>query len=82
MSHSRKTEDIKRLKSLYDKTKNSYGAGVWYNENKNRYYRYSCHNIYEKKRCRKAVRRKLKNSDYLLPGCLYKKVSEYWWMIL
>ena len=82
MSYSRKTEDIRRLKSLYDKTKNAYGAGVWYDEEKKRYYRYSLGDKYLKKYCARAVRRKLKYTDYTLQRCQYKKVSEYWWMIL
>lgn len=82
MSYQRKIEDIRRLKSLYDKTKNSYIAGVWYDKDKNRYYRYSCNIKSEKVICKRRTRRKLKGRNYILQRGQYKKVHEYKWMII
>ena len=81
MSYQRKTEDIRRLKSLYDKTKNSYG-GCWYDSDKKRYYRYSINIKSEKVICKRRTRRKLKGRNYVLQRGQYKKVYEYKWMIL
>ena len=81
MSHKRSTEDKRRLKRLYDETKNSYGAGAYFNERKNRYIRYSCHNEWFKTYSRKIVRRKLKNNEDLIHGNSYKKIFDYWWTI-
>jgi len=83
MSHKRKKEDNRRLKKLYDETKNWYGAGAYYNEKKNRYIKYSCHNTWLKSHCQKMIRRKLKNdfSTGISKGG-YKKFFDYWWELL
>lgn len=81
MSYRRKQEEKHRLKKLYKETKNSYGAGVWYNEEKHRYIRYTCHNEWTKTYGRRLIRRRLKNKDCPF-GCFYKKFYDYWWEIL
>ena len=43
MSYRRKQEENRRLNKLYNKTKNGYGAGVYYDDTKDRLIRYSCH---------------------------------------
>lgn len=82
MSHKRKIEDKHRLKKLYEETKNSYGAGAWFNKNKNRYIRYTCHNKWLKKYCSKAIRRKMKNMEVSPKGNDYRKIFDYWWELL
>lgn len=82
MSYNRKTEDKRRLKSLYDKTQNSYGSGAYYSEYKDRLIRASCHDEWFKTYARRVVRRKLKNSFELCQGCKYKKMFDYWWRVL
>lgn len=37
MGYRRAKERNRRLKKLYDETKNGYGAGAYYNEKKKRY---------------------------------------------
>lgn len=83
MSHKRKREDNRRLKKLYNETKNGYGAGAQYSEKKNRYIRYSCHNAWLKARCRKLTRKRLKNDiDAPISKGGYKKFFDYWWELL
>lgn len=83
MSYKRAQERNRRLKKLYDKTKNSYGAGVWFSERKNRYIRYSCHNEWLKTHTRRTTRRRIKqNNDFYQKGNLYKKNYDYWWELL
>lgn len=81
MSYRRKQEEKHRLKKLYNETKNSYGAGVWYSEEKHRYIRYTCHDEWTKTYGRRLVRRRLKNKDCPF-GCYYKRFYDYWWEIL
>lgn len=41
MGYRRSQERNRRLKKLYNETKNSYGASAWYDEEKGRYIKYS-----------------------------------------
>ena len=80
MSHKRKTEEKRRLRRLYDETKNSYGAGAYFDERKNRYVRYSVSGRggrakYLRMVGNRKVRRAKKTSDH--GG--YRKVFDYWW---
>lgn len=82
MSYKRSQERKHRLKKLYDQTKNSYGAGVWYSEKKNRYIRYSCHSSWLKHYCRKITRRRIKwDNDLTGKNNSYKKKFDYWWAL-
>lgn len=83
MSYQRATERNRRLRKLYDETKNSYGAGAGKNEK--RYYRYSCHNRDFKRICRRSTRRLLKQHGLEPPSrekSGYKKLFDYWWALL
>ncbi|MBQ8806577.1 MAG: hypothetical protein IJZ68_09065 [Bacteroidaceae bacterium] len=84
MSYQRARERNRRLRKLYDATKNGYGAGAGYDEEKGRYYRYSCHDRDLKAHCRRVTRRRLKNIhfDANLSGGAHKKVFDYWWTLL
>lgn len=82
MSYRRKQEENRRLKRLYNKTKCSYRAGVYYDEQKGRFIHYSCHNEKTKTRCRRITRRRLKEEESFCKGCKYKKLYDYWWEIL
>ena len=82
MSYRRKQEENRRLKRLYSKTKCSYGAGAYYDEQKDRFIRYSCHNKWTKVYCRRITRRRLKKEEGFCKGCKYKKLYDYWWEIL
>lgn len=80
MSYRRAKERNRRLKKLYEETKNSYGAGAYYNEEKNRYVKCSsCNNPGYSKSLRKISNRKVRRNDIPLKGCSYKKVFDYWW---
>ena len=81
MSHKRSVEDKRRLKKLYEDTKNNYCSGAWYDEKKNRYIRYTCQNEWFKTYSRRIVRRKLKNDEDLIHGNSYKKIFDYRWTV-
>ena len=82
MSYHRKQQDKHKLKHLYNETWHSYGAGAYYDERKNRYIKYSCHNKWTRTHCRRMTRRRLKNVDYSCPNGYYKKMYDYWWEII
>ena len=82
MSYKRKVIENKKLRKLYENTKNWYGAGAYYDERKKRIIRYSCHCKYFKKLSRRIARRKLNNCDDRYCGSQYKKLFDYWWTIL
>ena len=82
MSYHRKQEENRRLKKIYDKTKTWYGTGVYYDEDKGRFIRYSCHDKWTKVYCRRITRRRLKKEEGFCKGCKYKKLYDYWWEIL
>ena len=80
MSYRRKREDERRLKRLYDKTKHHYGAGVYFDKDKNRYIRYyaskrSGNTKYLKRQSNKRVRR----SQSSMRHGQYKRLFDYWW---
>ena len=82
MSYQRKQEEKRRLKKLYDKSKFLYGMGAYWDEDKNRFIRYSCHNRLTKLYCRRITRKRLKNNYNCYSDCLYKRLYDYWWEIL
>lgn len=72
-----------RLKRLYDKTKNSYGAGAYYDEDKKRYIKYSCNSKAVRQIMNNKVRTKLKkNHEDTVQNGQYKKLADYWWNLL
>lgn len=82
MSYRRSKEDKHRLKKLYDKTKNSYGAGAWYNEKKERYIRfYSSNTPGYTKYLRRIANRKVRRAKIPLKYSQYKKLYDYWWTL-
>lgn len=82
MSYKRKQKEKQKLEKLYKNTKNSYGAGAWYDERKGRYIRYSCHNEWLKTHSRRITRRKMKNETGRYSNCSYKKFYDYWGKLL
>lgn len=80
MGYRRAKERNRRLKKLYDETKNGYGAGAYYNEKKKRYIKCPSSNTpgYTKS-LRKISNRRVRKSDIPLKGCSYKKLYDYWW---
>ena len=79
MSYRSSIEDKRRLKKIYSETKNSYGPGVWYDEEKERYIKLDFTSTWLKHYCRKSIRRKMKDNDTFNQKGLYKKYFDYWW---
>lgn len=86
MSFNRKKEDKIRLEKLYLKTKNRYGCGVYYDENKKRYIKYSygskLFRKYLKRQSSKKVRIKFDKYNKIQEKSLYKKTFDYWWNLM
>lgn len=87
MSWRRAEERKKRLIKLYNKTKNYYGRGVWYNEDNDRYYRYSLNNgkncsYYKfcKNYSNRLIRRRKLSENIDRTTC--KKQFDLWWSVL
>lgn len=83
MDYKSKIEQKRRDKLLYEETKGSCRAGVWYNKEKDRFIHYSVHNKFFKKYSRKKQRRFYKNIEENAPRAKseYKKQYDYWWNV-
>lgn len=79
MSYHRSQERNRRLKKLYNETKNSYGSGVWYDDENNRYIKYTCRSRKYKKYLKKISSKKTRRYKGDLAHCDYKKTFDYWW---
>lgn len=79
MGHRRTKQERKKLRRLYDETKHSYGAGVWYDEQKHRFIRYSMgsggRSTFLKKQSNKRVRR----AEDVGNHCGYRRHFDYNW---
>lgn len=83
MSHKRKREDNRRLKKLYEDTKNSYGAGAYYDDRKKRYVRVYVRRSHTKKDYKRYSNKRLRqNRSVVLRGNKYRRVFDYWWELL
>lgn len=83
MAYARSREDRRRLRKLYNETRSSYAAGVWYNESKHRYERfYACRAPGYTKWLRRQSNKRLRRSSYIFKGKQYKKLFDYWWELL
>lgn len=80
--YRRSKENRRRLKKLYESTKNSYGAGAWFSDRKQRYIRYAPSNTpgYTKY-LRRISNRKVRHRKELLNHGAYKKAFDYWWTL-
>lgn len=83
MSHQK---EIDKLKKTYLATKNSYGAGVWFSEKKNRLIKYSCNSKSLRQALNRITRRKMNRSigedEGSIPVGHYRKMTDYWWDLL
>lgn len=79
MGYRRSQERNRRLKKLYNETKNSYGAGAWYDEEKGRYIKYSCGGRKYKKYLKKISSKKARKYKGDMRHCDYKRTFDYWW---
>lgn len=82
MGYHRAQERNRRLKKLYDKTSHGCGAGVWYNDAKGRFIKYSGSNTpgYAKF-LRKQGNRKLRRNKESYNHGSYRKNYDYWWIL-
>lgn len=72
----------KRLLKLYNETKNSYGAGAWFDEKAGCYRRYSaCRTPGYTKYLRRLSNRKVRKSKDVHRHGDYKKLYDYWWTL-
>ena len=82
MSHERSVEDERRLKKLYNETKYYIGTGVWYDERKKRYIRYSpSHKSKLPKYLKRLSHRKVRKLNRLMQGNQDRRVFDYWWVL-
>lgn len=80
MSYHRAKERNRRLKKLYNETKNTYRAGAYYNEDKKRYIKYRPSNTPgHAKYLRKMSNRRVRRNVAIPKGSTYKKLFDYWW---
>lgn len=80
MGYRRATERNHRLKKLYNETKNTFGSGVYYDDKKQRYIKYSLRNSHGyTKYLRKVSNRRVRKSDISMNGSSYKRLYDYWW---
>ena len=82
MSYKRTIERRKRLRRLYNATKDRYGAGAYYDEQKHRIIRYSCNLSRIRRAGNKLIRCRMKRIDHVVNGASYKKMYDYWWNVL
>lgn len=82
MGYRRSQERNRRLEKLYEKTKHGYSAGAYYDRDKGRYVRYSCHNKFLRKLSRKRIRNAEKTDAPSRQKGRYKRLYDYWWNLL
>lgn len=72
----------KRLIKTYNKTKTSYGSGVWYDADRGFYYKYYASNTpgYTKTLKRRS-NKKIRRSRELINHSAYKRVYDYRWIL-
>lgn len=82
MAYKQAQNRKKHLLKTYRKTRTKYGAGVWFDEDKGLYIRYTPSNIsgytkYLRRLSNKRVRRSKEFYNY----SSYKKLYDYWWTL-
>ena len=81
MGYHRSQERNRRLKKLYDETKQHFLCGAFYDDDKNRYVKYSLSDIGQSKYYRNLANRKVRHSDDIQSGGSYRKAYDYWWAL-
>lgn len=82
MSYQRSCQEYKRMRRLYDKTKNAYGAGVYFNEQKNRFMRYSASNGVRSKFLKKQSNKRVRRATDLHNYAAYRRYLDYYCEVL
>lgn len=82
MAYKQAQKRKKRLLRTYEATKNSYGAGVWFDENSGRYIKYhACRTPGYTKYLRRMSNRKVRRAKDVGNHSDYKKLYDYWWIL-
>ncbi len=83
MSYHRSKERNRRLKKLCDETGFVHGAtGAWYDEDKNRYIKYSYGSKKYRKFLKKLSSKKARRYKGDIQNCDYKKTFDYLWKLI
>lgn len=84
MGYKQSRERYRRLRRTYEKTKNSYGSGVYYDDEKGMYRKYTCNKKSIRQQCHRKVRRYYKRhiGEYGGKGNIDRRLCEYWWEVL
>ena len=78
MAYKQAYERNRRLKKLAVSTKNSYAAGVWYDEDKGYYVKFQTGRKEFRKYLRRLASRKARRYRGDLHNSDYRKVFDYW----
>ena len=80
MAYKQASNRRKKLARTYAETKNSYGSGVWFDEDKNRYIKYTASNTpgYTKL-LRRISNKKVRKAVDIGNYSAYRKCFDYWW---
>jgi hypothetical protein len=82
MAYKQAANRKKRLLKTYRETRNSYGSGVWFDEERGIYRKYTASNTpgYAKA-IRKAGNKKFRRTKNVGNHCAYKKHYDYKWIL-
>jgi hypothetical protein len=82
MAYKQAQNRKKHLLKTYKATKNSWGSGVWFDEQTGRYVKYSGSNTpgYTKY-LRRMSNRKVRRAKDIGNHSNYKKYYDYWWIL-
>lgn len=86
MCYKRKQEEKRRLKRLFEETKNHCSGGVYYSDHKGRLVRYSLsdrgrHEKSKTKYWKNRSNRKIRKLHDVFNHGEYKKLYDYWWIL-
>lgn len=81
MGYKASQQHKQRMEKLHRQTRRRYFAGVYFDEQKKYYVRYTQNNPKDKRICRRATRRKLKYQEGIQYS-QYKKEFDYQYMVL
>ena len=82
MAYKQARNRRKKLVKTYEETKNSYGSGVWYDEDRGMYKKYTASNTpgYAKS-LRRTGNKKVRQSKEVHNHGEYRKVYDYKWTL-
>ena len=79
MSYRRSRNEQRKLKKVYEETKNRYGPGVWYDSAKKRYKRITFSKSGYTKFLRRMANKKVRKRKECCNGAQYKREFDYKW---